>query len=442
MQATLMSLVVGLGKTGQSVLRHLARHQLPFIAWDTRDSLPQLASLQTQYPDNDFYAGQLPVSVLQSIDQVVLSPGVSLKHSVIQQAIALDIPVLGDIDLWRTHVQAPVVAITGSNAKSTVTSLVGEMAKAAGMNVAVCGNLGTPVLDELACQQDAQLWVVELSSFQLETAHQLNATVATVLNLSEDHMDRYDSMADYKAAKHRIFIGGEHVVVNLADDHSRPADSGAKFISEFTLAETPSSAWRLAPLDGQDWLYKGRRPLMPVCDVAMSGLQNYENALASAALACAVNIPDSAIISALKSFGGLAHRCQSVRTLADVTYVNDSKGTNVGATLAALHGLQNGRNIILLAGGEGKGADFTPLQSAMMHYCKKVIGFGRDGHDIAQLASDYQVVDTLAQAVASAHQLSDVGDVVLLSPACASFDQFNSFEHRGECFVALVEALV
>lgn len=442
MQATLMSLVVGLGKTGQSVLRHLARHQQPFIAWDTRDSLPQLQALQSQYPQNDFYAGHLPEHILQAVERVILSPGVSLKHPVIQQAIALDIPVLGDIDLWRSHVQAPVVAITGSNAKSTVTSLVGEMAKAAQINVAVCGNLGTPVLDELAEQEDAQLWVVELSSFQLETAHQLNASVATVLNLSEDHMDRYDSMADYKAAKHRIFNGAEHLVVNLSDAHSRPAESGAKYISEFTLADSPSSAWRLTSLDGQGWLYKGRRPLMPVSDVAMSGLQNYENALASAALASAVNIPDRAIVSALKSFAGLAHRCQSVRTLANVQYVNDSKGTNVGATLAALHGLQNGKNIILLAGGEGKGADFTPLQNAMAQHCKKVIGFGRDGAQIAQLAEDYEVVDTLEQALASAHKFSTDGDVVLLSPACASFDQFKSFEHRGECFVTLVEALV
>ncbi|WP_119394032.1 UDP-N-acetylmuramoyl-L-alanine--D-glutamate ligase [Salinibius halmophilus] len=441
MTDSLNYLVVGLGKTGQSVLRHLARTEQAFVAWDTRANLPTLSDLKQTYPNHDFYAGDLPASVLASVDCIVVSPGVPLSHPVLQQAQAQGIAIIGDIDLWRQAINAPIVAITGSNAKSTVTSLVGAMAKAAGINVAVCGNLGTPVLDELAAQPDAQLWVVELSSFQLETTNNLNAAVATVLNLSEDHMDRYDSMAQYKAAKHRIFAGAEHVVVNLNDENSRPQDSGAKFISEFTISAEPSSAWRLSMLDDQEWLYQGRRPLMPVADVAMSGKQNYENALASAALATAVGVSVDAIKSALRSFSGLAHRCQNVAQINGVSWVNDSKGTNVGATLAAINGLHRGANLILLVGGVGKGADFSPLAPAMAQACKLVIGFGRDGASIANLAPRRYVCETLQDAVAYAYGQAVSGDVVLLSPACASFDQFDSFEHRGDTFVRLVKEL-
>lgn len=432
-------LVVGLGKTGQSVMRHLSRHQQPFIAWDTRPDLTNLDSLKSSYPEAQFYAGDLPADALAHVSLIILSPGVPLSHPTLVNAQRLGITIVGDIDLWRAAVSAPIVAITGSNAKSTVTSLVGAMAQAAGINVAVAGNLGTPVLDQLAEQPDAQLWVVELSSFQLETTHELNATAATVLNLSEDHMDRYDSMNAYKQAKHRIFTGAEHVVVNLLDDNSRPSDSGAKYISEFTLAESPSSAWRLLEVDQQFWLYQGRRPLIATKDVAMTGKQNYENALAAAALASAVSVPIEAIKSALRQFTGLAHRCQTIAQQQGVTWVNDSKGTNVGATIAAINGLARGRNIILLAGGVGKGADFAPLAPIMAHSCKMVIGFGRDGADIAQLADTAQVCDTLAEAVDLARQCAQAGDVVLLSPACASFDQFTSFEHRGDTFIDLVQ---
>nr|WP_269819840.1 UDP-N-acetylmuramoyl-L-alanine--D-glutamate ligase [Pseudomonas viridiflava] len=437
-------IVVGLGKSGMSLVRFLANRGVSFAVADTRENPPELATLRRDYPQVEVRCGELDVEFLCRADEVYVSPGLALATPALQQAQARGVKMAGDIELFARYAKAPIVAITGSNAKSTVTTLVGEMAAAAGKRVAVGGNLGTPALDLLS--DDVELYVMELSSFQLETTDQLNAEVATVLNISEDHMDRYSGLPAYHLAKHRIFRGARQVVVNRQDALSRPLIGEGLPCWTFGLNKPDFHGFGLREENGEKYLAFQFENLMPVRDLKMRGAHNHANALAALALGHAVGLPFNAMLSALREFSGLEHRCQWVRELNGVHYYNDSKATNVGAALAAIEGL--GADIpgklVLIAGGDGKGADFSGLRAAVAAHCRSVVLLGRDAERLAQAlgaAAPLVHVDTLQAAVERSAGLAQDGDAVLLSPACASLDMFKNYEERGRVFAQAVECL-
>lgn len=443
-----LRVVIGLGKTGLSCVRFLKSRGYPVAVIDTRATPPGLAEFKAEFPDVNVYVGGLHQAVLLTASEIVSSPGVAIKEPEIQAAMNAGIPVVGDIDLFCRQVTAPIVAITGSNAKSTVTTLVGLMAEKAGINTGVGGNLGTPVLDMIRDVGEQDLYVLELSSFQLETTHSLKAAVAVVLNISEDHMDRYDSMMAYHQAKHRVFRNCLSYVINRDDPLTRPLLPEATPCRSFGLNVPDLNEFGVITFDGEKYLAQGVNKLMKVSGMKIVGEHNVANALASLALGCAVNIPMPAMLDALREFPGLDHRCQLVTKKKDIGWYNDSKGTNVGATLAAIDGLGAAikGKLILLAGGVGKGQDFQPLSDAMAKSGKTLIFFGEDGQKIADAVTANHIqkvrVDTLVDAVAKADELALSGDAVLLSPACASFDMFNGYDDRGNQFVAAVKAQV
>jgi len=438
-------IVVGLGKSGMSVVRHLARRGLPFAVADTRANPPELATLKAQYPGVEVRCGELDVEFLCRASELLVSPGLAIATPALQAAAARGVKLSGDIDVFAREAKAPIVAITGSNAKSTVTTLVGEMAAAAGRKVAVGGNLGTPALDLL--DDGVELYVLELSSFQLETTDQLNAEVATCLNVSEDHMDRYSGLPAYHQAKHRIFRGARQVVINRDDRLSRPLIGEDVPVWSFGLGKPDFKGFGLREEGGEKYLAFQFETLMPVSELKIRGAHNQANALAALALGHAVGLPFDAMLQTLRSFAGLAHRCQWVGERGGVAFYDDSKATNVGAALAAIDGL--GADIpgklVLIAGGDGKGADFSALHAPVARYCRAVVLLGRDADVLAAAldgAAPLLRVRTLEEAVQQAAACATAGDAVLLSPACASLDMFKNFEERGRLFAAAVEALV
>lgn len=437
-------IVVGLGKSGMSLVRYLARQGVPFAVADTRANPPELATLREQYPQVEVRCGDLDADFLCRAQELYVSPGLSLRVPALVEAAARGVRMSGDVDLFARHAKAPIVAITGSNAKSTVTTLVGDMAKAAGKRVAVGGNLGTPALDLLA--DDVELYVVELSSFQLETCERLNAEVATCLNVSEDHMDRYDGMADYHLAKHRIFRGAKQVVVNRADALSRPLIADNVPCWTFGINKPDFKAFGLIEEDGEKWLAFQFDKLMPARELKIRGAHNQSNALAALALGHAVGLPFEPMLQTLREFAGLAHRCQWVRERNGVNYYDDSKATNVGAALAAIEGLGadiDGK-LVLIAGGDGKGADFHDLRDPVAKHCRAVVLLGRDAELVSAALGNAVPkvrVNTLDEAVEHAAELALSGDAVLLSPACASLDMFKNYEERGRLFAKAVEEL-
>lgn len=437
-------IVVGLGKSGMSLVRFLARQGVPFAVADTRENPPELATLRLQFPQVEVRCGELDVEFLCRAQELYVSPGLALATPALQEAAKRGVKLSGDIELFARHAKAPIVAITGSNAKSTVTTLVGDMARAAGKRVAVGGNLGTPALDLLA--DDIELYVMELSSFQLETTERLNAEVATVLNVSEDHMDRYADMQAYHLAKHRIFRGARQVVVNRGDALSRPLVADQLPCWSFGLNKPDFKAFGLIEEDGEKYLAYQFEKLMPVRELKVRGAHNQANALAALALGHAVGLPFEPMLAALREFTGLAHRCQWVRELRGVAYYDDSKATNVGAALAAIEGLGadiDGK-LLLIAGGDGKGADFSGLTAPVARYCRAVVLLGRDAELIAAALGDAVPlvrVKTLDEAVQRCAELAREGDAVLLSPACASLDMFKNFEERGRLFAQAAEGL-
>nr|WP_178117788.1 UDP-N-acetylmuramoyl-L-alanine--D-glutamate ligase [Pseudomonas sp. R5(2019)] len=437
-------IVVGLGKSGMSLVRFLARQGVAFAVADTRENPPELATIKRDYPQVEVRCGELDVEFLCRANELYVSPGLAISTPALQQAAARGVKLSGDIELFARHAKAPIVAISGSNAKSTVTTLVGEMAVQAGKRVAVGGNLGTPALDLLS--DDVELYVLELSSFQLETTDQLNAEVATVLNVSEDHMDRYSGLPAYHLAKHRIFRGARQVVVNRQDALSRPLVGEGLPYWTFGLNAPDFKNFGLREESGEKYLAFGFDHLMPVRELKIRGAHNQSNALAALALGHAVGLPFDAMLDSLRTFTGLAHRCQWLRERDGVTWYDDSKATNVGAALAAIEGL--GADItgklVLVAGGDGKGADFSALRAPVQAHCRAVVLLGRDADRLA-LTLDGAVelirAKTLDEAVEECAQLAQPGDAVLLSPACASLDMFKNFEERGRLFAQAVEAL-
>ncbi|MEX0740139.1 MAG: UDP-N-acetylmuramoyl-L-alanine--D-glutamate ligase [Pseudohongiella sp.] len=444
------AVIVGLGKTGLSCARYFHARGRSFKVIDSRFSPPALAEFETEFPGAVIELGGFSQEALLQAGEIVLSPGISLQTPEIAFAISQGVPVTGDIDIFSHEVDAPVIAVTGSNGKSTVVTLVSEMARQVGIRVAVGGNLdgraSMPALDLLR-SGERDLYILELSSFQLETTTRLNAEVAVILNLSEDHLDRYASMQDYAAAKQRIFIGARQVLVNRDDSASEPwlKESGRRWTYGMNEA-VDEQAYGLLYRDGETWLMRGSNRLMPTREINLLGRHNVSNAMAALALGHAVGIPDSAMVTTLREFAGLPHRCQLLRNLRGVDYYNDSKGTNVGATLVAIESVaeRTRGEIVLIAGGIGKDADFSPLLPALESYVKRVVLIGRDADKLARLIgsrADIMRATTMEEAVAEAASSAVDGDAVLLSPACASFDMFKDFAHRGRVFAAAVEAL-
>jgi UDP-N-acetylmuramoylalanine--D-glutamate ligase len=420
-------LVLGLGDTGVSVARWVARQGGKVRAADTRASPPGKAG----------FAGELHVGfdarLLDGIELVCISPGLSLKEQIVAQAIARGIPVLGDIELFAWHNREPVLAVTGTNGKSTVTALAGHLLRAAGVDCEVAGNIGPPVLRALEKRATPPAaWVLELSSYQLETTSSLAPAAAAMLNLSEDHFDRYPSLADYAAAKARIFQNGGVQVLNRQDARSMAMARADREVVTFGL-DAPAGERDFGVLG--DRLVCGPREFARVSDLGIRGSHNVANALAACALVRSLGISE---FQGLGSFRGLPHRLQLVAVRRGVEWYDDSKGTNVGATVAALRGL--GRKAVLILGGDGKGQDFSPLKEPVSRHASKVLLIGRDAPLIAQ-AVPGENCGSLEEAVEKAALLAKPGEAVLLSPACASFDMFRNYGHRGEAFAAAVRKL-
>ncbi len=447
------TLIVGLGRTGLSVARHLAARGEQVAIVDSRDTPPGMESLHRDLPDVAVFLGGFDDAVFAQADRLVVSPGVSLKTPQIAQAVARGVEVVGDVELFARAAKAPVAVITGSNGKSTVTTLLGEMARESGRKVAVGGNLGEPALELL--DDSVDLYVLELSSFQLDTTRSLRTAVSAVLNISPDHMDRYPDLDAYKASKAKAFSATSVRVYN-ADDAAVMAMAGSGEKWCFTLGEPLAAAddvfscqrvFGVHQLDGDAWLCRGDQPLIRAADVRIPGLHNRANALAALALGSALDLKLDAMCTVLRGFGGLPHRTQYVGEHGGVRWYNDSKGTNVGACVAALNGLAQADDsrTVLIAGGDCKGAAFDELVPAVVAHTRAVVLIGRDAADIAAAIGGRVPVHHAADmddAVRQAAGLAHAGDRVLLSPACASLDMFSDYMQRGEVFVAAVRGLL
>ena len=406
---------------------------------DSRDTPPGLNELRQELPGLALVLGRFDAGQIERADLLIVSPGVSLKTPVLAAAIAAGKQAIGDIELFARYAGAPLVAITGSNGKSTVTTLLGEMAQYAGQRVRVGGNIGTPAL-ELLQGEAPDLYILELSSFQLETTHSLNPAAAVVLNVSQDHLDRYEGMVEYADAKAGIYAGDGVMVINLDDPVVAGMHRSGRRSIGFTLNKPQDEGqFGLLEHDGQLWLARGSERLLPASRLRLAGRHNIANALAALALGTAVGLPMAAMLAVLPEFIGLAHRCQWVAQTHGVTWYNDSKATNVGASVAAIEGMPGG--VVLIAGGQAKGQDFAPLKEAVEQHCRAVVLIGEDAAQIQEALADCVPVTqagNMADAVGQAKRMAEAGDSVLLSPACASFDMFSGFEERGRQFAAAV----
>ncbi|EJF28891.1 MULTISPECIES: UDP-N-acetylmuramoyl-L-alanine--D-glutamate ligase [Enterobacteriaceae] len=427
--------IIGLGLTGLSCVDFFIARGITPRVMDSRISPPGLDKL----PENvDRHTGSLNEDWLLAADLIIASPGVALATPALSAAVDAGVEVIGDIELFCREAQAPIVAITGSNGKSTVTTLVGEMAKAAGVNVGVGGNIGLPAL--MLLDKGCELYVLELSSFQLETTHSLKAAAATVLNVTEDHMDRYPfGMQQYRAAKLSIYENAKVCVVNADDALTMPVRGADERCISFGV---DVGDYHLNRQQGDTWLRVKGEKILNTKEMKLVGQHNYTNALAALALADAVNLPRSSSLKALTTYTGLAHRFQLAWERNGVRWINDSKATNVGSTEAALNGLHVEGTLHLLLGGDGKSADFSPLARYLQGDRVRLYCFGRDGAELAELRPDIaERTETMEQAMKLATARVESGDMVLLSPACASLDQFKNFEQRGDMFTQLAKEL-
>jgi UDP-N-acetylmuramoylalanine--D-glutamate ligase len=439
LEAGSRALVLGLGRTGVSCARYLSRKGLVVRVADTRSEPPGAATLREQVPGAELRTGAFHAGLLDGVAQVVISPGLSLAEPIAAEAGRRGLPVVGDIELFAHEVQAPVAAITGTNGKSTVTSLLAHLANAAGRQAVAGGNLGEPALDLLE-RPAPQLYVLELSSFQLETTYTLQTAVATVLNVTPDHLDRYGSLDDYAAAKARIFDQCDVAVVNADDARVRAMPRPGQRVITFSLLD-PTADYFLARDPEPELTCRGEA-LLPMSAIKLQGEHNAANALAALAMCEALELPRAPVLEALATFGGLAHRAQWVADIAGVRYVNDSKGTNVGATLAAVSGMAG--PLVLIAGGDGKNQDFDELRPVCRGKVRHAVLIGRDAPRLEAafegVCSTERATDMRA-AVNAARAAARAGDTVLLSPACASLDMFRDYAHRGDEFAAAVRSL-
>lgn len=434
-------LVVGLGKTGLSCARYLHAQGYEVAVTDSREQPPALDQLREELPDVALFLGGFDEQIFALADEIVVSPGVSLKQPMIHAAMERGVAVTGDVEIFARAAHAPVIAITGSNGKSTVTSLVGVMAHEDGRDARVGGNLGTPPLDMLQ-NSEPDLYVLELSSFQLEYTQSLHVQAAVVLNISEDHMDRYTNLDEYIEAKRRIYQHADVMVLNRDDPHVMAMAIGGRKMISFGLDAPAPGQYGLRDRDGSRWICRGDDFLIAQSDLLIPGLHNLANAMAALALGEAGGFHMQSMLRALQGFKGLPHRTQFVLERDGIRWYNDSKGTNVGATEAALLGMPG--KVVLIAGGDGKGADFTRLRTAVTEKARAVVLIGRDApllERALQGTVGLQGATDMDDAIVKARMLAKPGDAVLLSPACASFDMFRGYDHRGEVFMDAVRRL-
>lgn len=433
--------IIGLGATGFSCAHFLKKKGQAVAIMDTRLQPPCLTELEEAYTDIPLTLGRLDEDWLRQATTIVISPGISIAAPLIQEQIKRGVPIIGDIELFARHATAPIMAVTGTNAKSTVTTLLGKMAAACSYRVEVGGNLGTPALNLL---NEVDLYVLELSSFQLETTYSLNAAAATILNITPDHMDRYQSLEAYKNAKQRIYQGCQQAICNK-DDLLTDTTAIAKK-TYFTLSAPNARDFGLVKKNNAFYLAHGNEILLCADELPLKGKHYYANALAALAMGHAMNFPLDKMLQVLRDFKGLPHRCEFIRELNGVSWFNDSKGTNVGATEAAIQGLgtELTGKLVLIAGGVGKGADFKPLVKPIQQYVKHVVLIGEAATDLEKILKPHiplSFAKTMDDAIDQAKKVANNGDAILLSPACASFDMFKHFEHRGEVFTNIVKAL-
>ena len=442
-------LVIGLGESGLAMARWLAREGASVRVADSREAPPNVDALRAVVAGAELACGEFAECIFDGIDLMAISPGVPVQTPAVQAAAGRGVPLVSEIELfaWGVRKHAPssrIVAITGSNGKTTTTALTAHLLNAAGVTAVACGNISPSALDALMAAQDSQsmpsVWVLELSSFQLETTHSLAAAAATVLNISEDHLDRHDGMAGYAAAKARVFDGCAAMVLNRDDEYSAGWRRVGRHCVSFGLEPAPQPGDY--GIDG-GWLVRGGERLIAIEMLPIAGLHNAANVMAALALCEAVGVEPERALTGLATFTGLAHRVEKVAEVAGVTYFDDSKGTNVGATLAALQGL--GRKVAIILGGEGKGQDFSPLRLPLARHARAVALIGRDAPMIAAAIDGCGVpvrfcADMEAAVRWCAHEVRG-GDAVLMSPACASFDMFRNYAHRAEVFVEAVHRL-
>lgn len=432
--------ILGLGVTGLSCVEFLLEKGYEVVAADTRPNPPKADILKQRHPSVPVILGDIPKSLLAKAGTVVLSPGIDPRAPWLKDNLQPQVEIIGDIEIFARYARAPVIAITGSNGKSTVTTLIGDMAKQAGVHVGVGGNLGTPALDLL--RQDFDLYILELSSFQLESTYHLHPIVATVLNVCPDHMDRYPSLETYRSQKLRIYQHAYSIVTNRQDHLTLPLHPSLMIDPQsitFGTDRPTTGQYGVMVQEGEPWIARGLHPLMKTSELPLIGEMNVKNVLAALAIGELANFPDQAMFNAIRSFKGLPHRCERVGQYQDVMWVNDSKGTNVGATIASLSGLAQAieGQWVLILGGLSKNQDFTPLKDLVKHHAKAVILMGavRDAlYKLLATDAPCYIVDNMQDAVKQARLLVVKGDGVLLSPACASYDMFDNFEARGDAF--------
>ncbi|HEY4698339.1 MAG TPA: UDP-N-acetylmuramoyl-L-alanine--D-glutamate ligase [Gallionella sp.] len=443
-------LVLGLGETGLSMVRWLSAQSAHLRVADSRSAPPGLTEVGQYVPAGQIYCGNFNDALFDGIELIAISPGVPLRDPAVAKAVARGVAVVGDIELFAQSLpkdnRPHILAITGANGKTTVTSMVEHLCKAAGKDAVAAGNISPAVLDVVLERgvNQPEVWVLELSSFQLETTYTLNADAATVLNISEDHLDRYADMDEYSAAKARIFSGCGVQVLNRDDERSMGmARKDCRIITFGLNLPGNESDFGIESIEGETWLMQGSQQLLKASELQVAGTHNVANALAALALSRAIDFPMPTLLDALRSFKGLPHRVERVAEFDGITYYDDSKGTNVGATIAALQGL--GCKAVLIAGGEGKGQDFTPLNPVVAQHARAVVLIGRDapliGAALNGCGVDVLRAEDMNDAVRLAAHLAQNGDAVLLSPACASFDMFRNYEHRAEVFIEAVRGL-
>lgn len=437
------NLIVGLGATGLSIVRYLRKRRQTCIVFDNAESPPALAQLKQEFPEVSFYSGNMALQHLTGVTRMIVSPGVPPSIPIVVAAKVQGIPVLGDVELFAQHNTKPVVAITGTNGKSTVTTLVGKMAQAAGKKVAVGGNLGEPVLNFLQ-QDNYELFVLEVSSFQLDTTTSLRPTVAALLNITPDHLYRYGTLANYVTSKHQVFSNCQAAVYNREDTQTHP--QSIKTTTSFGLDHPNQGEWGIRQVGSEQFLAFENKNLLSISELKIAGRHNWNNALAALAIGKLLGLEIETMLSVLREFPGLAHRCQWVREKDQINWYNDSKGTNVGAAISAIQGLGGAMQgkIVLIAGGQGEGADFTEMHGPVKDYVRTLVLIGEDADKIAvALDGAVPIIKTgsMDDAVKVAQQNAQPGDAVLLSPACKSFDMFKNYAHRGDVFMQSVESL-
>ncbi|WP_245807531.1 UDP-N-acetylmuramoyl-L-alanine--D-glutamate ligase [Cognaticolwellia beringensis] len=438
--------ILGIGITGLSCARFLHRHHIAFAVNDSRAMPISPGDFKHQFADNTLVLGQWDQALIAQADVLIVSPGIDITTPAISHAIAKNCDVIGDIELFCRLSTTPIIAVTGSNGKSTVVSMLNYVGNGLGYHVQLGGNIGLPVLDQID-QEQADFIVLELSSFQLETVKSMKPLAATVLNLSDDHLDRHKTIENYGAIKQSIYQNSKYVLYNRNDNATKPSSCYASS-QQLSFGSEPAQTgdFGIAELDGVSHLMLGDKPLCTLAELPLQGVHNALNYLAVLALGKCAGWDLTSMLASLMTFRGLAHRCEVIETNDGIRWINDSKATNVGATLAAIEGLSptlQGNKLILIAGGDGKGADFSPLTQALTQHVDYLITIGKDGRNIASLRSPEQAektshLDSLSAAVKLARTQANAGDMVLLSPACASLDMFANYVERGVVFIKSV----